>query len=86
MGDPNAGLKSVLDGIRDPSLSLVVILVGTNDIGSLTSSMGVSNNRDVDVASAEGLILRLHEACLECESDGGTRDVCTLAVGVPGSA
>lgn len=86
MDDSAKGLQSSLDGIRNPSLSLVIILAGTNDIGSLTSSM-VSNNGNVDVSlAAVDPILRLHKSCLDCEGDGGKKDIHTLSVGIPGSA
>lgn len=77
LDDSFIGLRSTVDGIKDPALSLVVILAGTNDIGMLTSSMA----GDVDAEKAVTPILDLHKACFEPE-DGG---VATLAVGIPGS-
>lgn len=85
--DSNAGLRSVLNGTRDPSLELVIILVGTNDIGALTSSIGRNGGGRVpDASAAAAPILRLHEACLAHEGDGEAKGVRTLAVGIPGSA
>lgn len=88
MDDSAVGLQSALNRIRNPSLSLVIILAGTNDIGSLTSSMISKNKNDknVDVNLAVDPILRLHKSCLEYEGDGGKKDIHTLAVGIPGSA
>ncbi|KAL7461196.1 hypothetical protein ACHAXS_001619 [Conticribra weissflogii] len=78
MDDSTVGLRSAVRGISNPSLSLVIILAGTNDVGMLTSSepSGV-----FDVKKAVEPILNLHRACLECDSS-----ICTLAVGIPGSA
>jgi len=96
MNDSSVGLQSVLDGIRNPSLSLVIILAGTNDIGSLTSSMfdsgssstsnKMNDDENVDVSLAVDPILSLHKACLECEDENGKKGIHTLAVGIPGSA
>jgi len=83
--DPSTGLRSALTGIRNPSLSLVIILAGTNDIGSLTSSMIRIDNDDIDANVAVEPILKLHKTCLDCEGDDGTNDIRTLAVGIPGS-
>jgi len=84
MNDSSTGLLAALQGIRNPSLSLVIILAGTNDIGSLTSSMNESS--DIDVSSAVDPIARLHKSCLNCEGDDGKKDMRTLAIGIPGSA
>jgi len=90
VNDSSTGLQPVLDGIRNPSLSLVIILVGTNDIGSLTSSMVRSSsdaeNAEDATTSAVDPILRLHRTCLDCKGDDGTKNIHTLAVGIPGSA
>ena len=87
MDDPAGGLRSALNGIRNPSLSLVIILAGTNDVGSHTSSMfGSGSVGRVDSRSAADPILRLHRACLDCEGEDGKKGIHTLAVGIPGSA
>ena len=83
ISDGSVGLQSAVMGIRDPSLSLVIILAGTNDIGVLTSSMGGSNN--IDANEAIEPILSLHKTCLECVGDVGKKDIHTLAVSIPGS-
>jgi lysophospholipase L1-like esterase len=95
MDDSTIGLRSALDGIRNPSLSLVIILAGTNDIGSITSSMSGNKhisdedgeiNKEYYVSMVVDLIVRLHQSCLDCVSDSGKKDMRTLAIGIPGSA
>lgn len=97
MNDSTIGLKSALDGIRNPSLSLVIILAGTNDIGSITSSsmLGINknisdedgeNNKEYYVSMVVDPIVRLHQSCLDCVTDSGKKDLRTLAIGIPGSA
>ncbi|KAL7521710.1 hypothetical protein ACHAWX_006388, partial [Stephanocyclus meneghinianus] len=95
LDDPTLGLRSAVNSIRDPSLSLVIILAGTNDIGMLTSSMTPSGD-DVDFEMATEPILSLHRACLESDSgddrggnpeiEVGSDELRSLAVGIPGSA
>ena len=87
--DTTYGLTSVLDSIRNPSLSLVIILAGTNDIGLLTSSMSSSSSKEdvIDVNLAVKPILQLHQTCLDCQDEHGTNlNIHTLAVGIPSSA
>ena len=100
MDDSTYGLRAAVDGIRNPSsVSLVIILAGTNDIGSYTSSMmttGGGGGGTIDASSAVEPILQLHNACLnfKCQGDGDDDDdngtqhnnIQTLAVGIPGSA
>ncbi len=101
MDDPTVGLRSAMDGIQNPSLSLVIILAGTNDIGSITSSFmfGKNNNNNNYNNNNNSLdresklmervvdpIVRLHKTCLDCMSDSGRKDMRTLAIGIPGSA
>jgi lysophospholipase L1-like esterase len=78
LDDGNVGLRSAVNGIDNPPLSLVIILAGTNDIGFLTSSISVGVP---DVDTCVKPILNLHKACLECN-----KQIRTLAVGIPGSA
>ena len=80
INDPNVGLQPVLD--RNPSLSLVIILVGTNDIGTFTST---SIGADFDVGEAISPILKLHQACLESLDDNGDQTLRTIALGIPTS-
>jgi lysophospholipase L1-like esterase len=84
LDDSFVGLRSAVSGIKDPALSLVIILAGTNDIGMLTSSM----TKDASVEEAVEPILGLHKACLELDQNDSSNDVQlqTLAVGIPGSA
>lgn len=84
LDDSSVGLRSAINGIRDPSLSLVIILAGTNDIGMLTSSMSDVEVGDVDNAIEP--ILSLHKACLEAGNNESGSAPRTLAVGIPGSA
>ena len=81
LDDGNVGLRSAVNGIDNPPLSLVIILAGTNDIGFLTSSMAAG---EPDVDACVEPILNLHKASLECNK--GNHQIRTLAVGIPGSA
>ena len=85
LDDASFGLRSAVSGIQNPSLSLVIVLAGTNDIGMLTSSIG---GEVVDVAKAINPVLGLHKACLESQNYGIDRstELKTLVVGIPGSA
>jgi lysophospholipase L1-like esterase len=86
MDDSTIGLRSALDGVRNPSLSLVIILAGTNDIGSITSSSSMNNTTE-SVSLVVDPILRLHNTCLDyVVGDSGKKDVYTLIIGIPGSA
>ena len=84
MDDSTIGLRSALDSIRNPSLSLVIILAGTNDIGSVTSSSSMYTTECVRLVVDP--ILRLHNTCLGHVGDSGKKDVHTLIIGIPGSA
>jgi len=86
LDDSSVGLRSAVNGIRDPSLSLVILLVGTNDIGMLTSSL--SGGEVDNIEEAIDPILNLHMACLDSDTrDSATQNrIRTLAVGIPGSA
>ena len=66
---PATGLRSVLQRVQDPSLSLVIVLAGTNDLGfGYTADQIVSN------------LQKLHTVALQ-EHDIPR----TLAVGIPSS-
>jgi lysophospholipase L1-like esterase len=91
LDDSFVGLRSAVSGIKDPALSLVIILAGTNDIGMLTSSMMA--NDATRAKEAVEPILGLHRACLELNSNNASgsnnnnnAQLQTLAVGIPGSA
>ena len=77
LGDPTFGLRSAIGGVRDPPLSLVLILAGTNDIDDDGGGDDVAGA----ISAVVDPIIRLHRACHEV--GGGVR---TVAVGVPGSA
>lgn len=87
LDDADAGLRAVINGIRDPPVSLVIILAGTNDVGLWTSSIS-RKDESIDVSAAVEPILSLHRAVLACHGkneDGRTSIIRTLAVGIPGS-
>ncbi|KAL7577709.1 hypothetical protein ACA910_015217 [Epithemia clementina (nom. ined.)] len=48
----NGGLRTLIQGIRDPPLSLVILLAGTNDLGYQTEATPIANS-----------ILGLHKLC-----------------------
>lgn len=54
LDDQNAGLRSAIRAVRDPPLSLVVILAGTNDMGFGSSVEAITKN-----------LLRLHDVCYQ---------------------
>lgn len=85
INDSNIGLQSSLDGICNPSLSIVIILAGTNDIGQLTSSFG-STNYNIDAQKALQPIIKLHKTCLNSVDDNGlNKNIHTIAIGIPSS-
>mmetsp|Transcript_8613 Transcript_8613/g.19355 ORF Transcript_8613/g.19355 Transcript_8613/m.19355 type:complete len:352 (+) Transcript_8613:186-1241(+) len=78
MNDEKFGICSVLH--RIPTLSLMIILVGTNDIGQMTNAgKGVAR-------SIVESIVDLHKGALSCAEDESNGKFHTLAVGIPGSA
>ena len=85
INDSNIGLQSSLDGICNPSLSIVIILAGTNDIGQLTSSFG-STNYNIGARQAVYPIIKLHKTCLNSVDDNGlNKNIHTIAIGIPSS-
>lgn len=75
---PHMGVCSILQ--RCPTISLMIIMIGTNDIG-------VMANADKDAArSIVESIVNLHKAAFSCAEDEGNNKLHTLAVGIPGSA
>jgi lysophospholipase L1-like esterase len=77
MDDERRGLRNVIQSIVNPSLSIVIILAGTNDLGY---ELLYSNN-DVNVAAQKIVqnLLTLHDVCYE-------NDVpFTIAIGIPSS-
>jgi lysophospholipase L1-like esterase len=86
--DPKFGLVSAIHGISNPPLSLVVILAGTNDIGTLTCGGGGGSRNEGNNANAIiDPIIQLHRACLDFCADGDCNKLIrTIALGIPGSA
>jgi len=87
--DHKNGLCSIIHNI--PKLTLLIILVGTNDIAQMTNA-----GRDVG-RSIISKIVDVHKGAFECANDADMgvevtrhnprrRDLHTLAVGIPGSA
>lgn len=76
--DGNVGLCNIIE--NTPTLALVIILVGTNDIGQMTN---------VDKAAGRSIIqsiVDLHTRALQCAEGEARVPFRTLAVGIPGSA
>ena len=71
-----------MDGICNPSLSIVIILAGTNDIGQLTSSVG----SNIDAQKVVQPIIKLHKTCLNSVDDNSLdKNIHTIAIGIPSS-
>ena len=82
INDSNIGLQSSLDGICNPSLSIVIILAGSNDIGQLTSSVG----SNIDAQKVVQPIIKLHKTCLNSVDDNSLdKNIHTIAIGIPSS-
>lgn len=77
--DNDVGICNIIE--NTPALALMIILVGTNDIGQMTNS-------DKSAArSIIGSIVDLHKQALQCAAREESRvSFHTLAVGIPGSA
>lgn len=76
--DKTPGVCNIID--RIPTLSLLIILVGTNDIGQMT-------NAGKDIArSIIQSIVDLHNGALNCAKGEGNDRLRTISVGIPGSA
>ena len=77
ISDENTGVCSIVR--RIPNLEVVIILVGTNDLGKTAGA-------DKDIP---GIIVKhiedLHEQALDCAKDAGNKKLQTLMVGIPGS-
>ena len=71
--DPLYGLRHKLKQVKDPPISLVIILAGTNDLGYAYQSAIEDSTSDI-VSSIETLHRMAHE-----------QKVATLAVGIPTS-
>lgn len=78
INDKKAGICEIVQ--HNPTLSLMIILAGTNDLGRIT-------NAEKSVArSVIESIVKLHQGAIECAGGDRNKEFRTLAVGVPGSA
>jgi lysophospholipase L1-like esterase len=69
------GLQTTIRRIQDPSLSLVILLAGTNDLGMRRSPNDIVQS-----------ILQLHQLCYKDDDDDDhVRVPHTLAIGIPPS-
>jgi lysophospholipase L1-like esterase len=73
---PRRGLRSAIQAVTDPSLSLVIILAGTNDLGY---ALLAAPNVETAAEEISSHLIALHTVCAEL---GVPR---TLAVGIPPS-
>ena len=64
------GLRSIIQNVQNPSLSLVVLLAGTNDLGYMRSPQEIVES-----------LIGLHKLCLQDEGIPNT-----IAIGIPSSA
>jgi lysophospholipase L1-like esterase len=82
------GLRNAIQGVTNPTLSMVIILAGTNDLGTtlmsaLASSSSTNNKNDnaIEIGAKQiyDNIITLHEMCY-------TNDIpYTIAIGIPPS-
>eukprot|EP00529_Nitzschia_sp_RCC80_P001431 CAMPEP_0113439544 /NCGR_PEP_ID=MMETSP0014_2-20120614/94_1 /TAXON_ID=2857 /ORGANISM="Nitzschia sp." /LENGTH=237 /DNA_ID=CAMNT_0000330305 /DNA_START=194 /DNA_END=907 /DNA_ORIENTATION=+ /assembly_acc=CAM_ASM_000159 len=72
--EPQYGLRTIINNIKDPSLSVVIILAGTNDVGYAMSS---SSNDDA-AKSIVSDVAALHEIVWQ-------QGIKTIVVGIPPS-
>lgn len=79
--DSNVGLCTTIKKVQNPSLSLVIILAGTNDIGMAASSSSDSKESSKRVASD---IIALHQLVFDSSSPINS-SIQTLAISVPPS-
>lgn len=64
------GLSTIIQNVQNPSLSLVVLLAGTNDLGYLRKPKDIVDS-----------LIGLHQLCLQDEGIPNT-----IAIGIPSSA
>ena len=81
INDTNIGICDIIQNNSD--IALMIILVGTNDIGILLNSSG-----DIeDVArTIVNSIIELHNSAFTCANDVENTNFHTLALGIPGSS
>mmetsp|Transcript_40192 Transcript_40192/g.97087 ORF Transcript_40192/g.97087 Transcript_40192/m.97087 type:complete len:294 (+) Transcript_40192:219-1100(+) len=73
--EPQYGLRTIIKNIKDPSLSVVIILAGTNDVGYAISS---SSSNDDGAKSVVSDVTALHEMVWQ-------QGIKTIGVGIPPS-
>ena len=74
---PNLGICTIIKS--NPTLSLMIILVGTNDVGK----MGISENGGTLIVES---IEDLYKKALSCADEENNSSFRILALGIPGSA
>ena len=72
--EPQYGLRTIIKNINDPSLSVVIVLAGTNDVGYAMSS----SCNDDGARSIVSDVSALHEMVWQ-------QGIKTIAVGIPPS-
>lgn len=76
--DPTDGLCTIIR--NHPKLSLLIILAGTNDIGTMTEEGRGATGKIIES------IVELHNGAISCAKDINNNGMHTLAIGIPGSA
>ena len=80
-GLPNLGVCNIIQ--HNPTISLIIILVGTNDIGIMANS-GTDKNVGSTIADS---IIELHKRVFECAvKENKNSNLHTMALGIPGSS
>ena len=80
-GLPNLGVCNIIQ--NNPTISLIIILVGTNDIGIMANS-GTDKNVGSTIADS---IIELHKRVFECAvKENKNSNLHTMALGIPGSS
>lgn len=80
--DSKFGLRAAVKRVKDPSLSLVIILAGTNDLGMEAglSDGGGEHHQGSDRISSD--VIALHKLV---QDEGNNSTILTLAVSIPTS-
>ena len=75
-GLPNLGVCNIIQ--NNPTISLIIILVGTNDIGIMANS---GTDKDVGGTIADSII-ELHKRVFECAAKEKNSNIHTMALGI----
>mmetsp|Transcript_32072 Transcript_32072/g.77557 ORF Transcript_32072/g.77557 Transcript_32072/m.77557 type:complete len:330 (+) Transcript_32072:150-1139(+) len=78
INDKEVGLCNII--YENPTLSLMIILAGTNDIGQM------SNTSKDAARSIVQSIVGLHQSAFECAKDAKNYNFHTVAMSIPGAA